>query len=165
MSVSDSLAAALDPYKNYRFRLRWGDKYVAGVTRVSALRRSTEVVRHSEGGQSGASRKSPGKTEYDAITLERGISCDRDFEEWANAVARPTPGDATDFRRDLVIELFDELGRLALRYKLFRCWVSEYQALPDLDASGSAVAIEQIKIENEGWVREDIGTPAATAIP
>lgn len=139
-----------DPYKNYRFRVKWDGRYVAGVGRISALRRTTEVVRHSEGGDPAGSRKSPGRTEYEAITLERGISHDTEFEEWANQTGGPAGG----FRKDLVIELYDDAGQLALAYKVYRCWVSEYQALPDLDAGSNAVAIETIKVENEGWERD-----------
>lgn len=152
--------AQVDPYKNYKFRVKWDNRYVAGVTRVGALRRSTEVVKHSEGGASGSSRKSPGRTDYDAITLERGITHDSEFEAWANRVwtlAEETES-GKDFRKDLTIEVYDETGQLVLAYRVFRCWVSEYQALPELDANGNAIAIEQIKIENEGWVRER-GTP------
>ena len=156
----------LDPYNNYSFRLKWDGRYVAGVTRVTALRRTTEVVKHNEGSNHGHSSKSPGRTEYEAITLGRGITQDKEFEKWANCVARRSPGpnNAIDFRKDITIELYDDTGRLAVAFKIFRCWVSEYQALPDLDASGSAVAIEQIKLENEGWERvESLSSVAETA--
>jgi len=168
MSELGSRRHNLDPYKNYRFRLKWDGRYVAGITRVTALRRTTEVVKHSEGGNPSQSRKSPGRTEFEAVTLERGITQDREFEEWANQVAsaNPSPDHPIDFRKDVVIELYDETGRLAIAYTLFRCWVSEYHALPDLDASSSAVAIEQIKLENEGWQRDDsIAPPADSAAP
>jgi phage tail-like protein len=156
MAELGSLYHSLDPYKNYRFRLKWDGRYVAGITRVTALRRTTEVVKHSEGGNVIQSRKSPGRTEFDAITLERGITQDREFEEWANRVApyTLTSESPVEFRKDVTIELYDDTGRLVVAYRLFRCWVSEYQALPDLDANGSAVAIEQIKLENEGWERD-----------
>jgi phage tail-like protein len=166
MAELGSLHPSLDPYKNYRFRLKWDGRYIAGVTRVTALRRTTEVVKHSEGGNVIQSRKSPGRTEFDAITLERGITQDREFEEWANRVApyTPTSEPPVEFRKDVTIELYDETGRLAVAYRLFRCWVSEYQALPDLDANGSAVAIEQIKLENEGWERDvSVAPPVESA--
>ena len=166
MSDQGSLRLNLDPYNNYSFRLKWDGRYVAGVTRVTALRRTTEVVKHSEGSNPGHSSKSPGRTEYEAITLGRGITQDKEFEKWASCVARRSPGpnNTIDFRKDIVIELYDETGRLAVAFKIFRCWVSEYQALPDLDASGSAVAIEQIKLENEGWERdESLSSVAETA--
>lgn len=146
----------VDPYRNYKFRVKWDGRYVAGVSRVGALRRKTEVVRHVEGGAGGGSRKSPGRTEYDAITLERGITHDTEFEAWANRVwtLEQEAGAGKDFRKDLTIEVHDETGRLVLAYHVVRCWVSEYQALPDLDASGNGIAIEQIKVENEGWQRD-----------
>jgi phage tail-like protein len=152
-------APPLEPYKNYRFRVKWDGRYVAGVSRVSALRRTTEVAKHQEGGEPRAARKSPGQTDYDAITLERGITQDTEFERWANAVFRLGGGTGAnlprDFRKDILIEIYNEAGELALAYKVYRCWVSEYQAIPELDAGASAVAIEQIKIENEGWERDD----------
>jgi phage tail-like protein len=150
-----------DPYKNFKFRVKWDGRYVAGVSKVSALRRTTEVTRHSEGGDPATSRKSPGRTEYEAITLERGITQDTEFEKWANQVWTLGAGPAGEFRKDIVIELYDEAGRIALAYKVYRCWVSEYQALPDLDANGNAVALEHIKVENEGWER-DTSVPALT---
>jgi phage tail-like protein len=168
MPAADDSAQHLDPYKNYRFRVKWDGRYVAGISKVGALRRTTEVVRHQDGGDPGTSRKSPGRTEYDAISLERGITHDREFEQWANAVWRfgggvgSEPG-PRDFRRDLIIEVYNEAGQLVLVYKVYRCWVSEYQALPDLDAGGNGVALEHIKVENEGWERDPgVGPPAAS---
>jgi phage tail-like protein len=155
-----------DPYKNFRFRVKWDGRYVAGVSRVGALKRTTEVVKHREGGEPGTSRKSPGQTDYEAITLERGVTHDHEFEAWANRVWAPGAGQGGaggDFRKDLVIEVYNEAGQLALAYKVYRCWVSEYQALPDLDANGNAVAIEQIKVENEGWERDTSVVPPGNA--
>ena len=133
-----------DPYKNFKFRVKWDGRYVAGVSKVSALKRTTEVVKHREGGDPSSSRKSPGRTEYDAITLERGVTHDVEFERWANKVWNFGAGlgaevSLRDFRKDLIIELYNEAGQLALAYKLYRCWVSEFQALPDLDANANAV--------------------------
>jgi phage tail-like protein len=149
----------VDPYKNFKFRVKWDGRYVAGISRVSALRRTTEVVRHREGGDPSSSHKSPGRTEYGPITLERGITHDTEFEQWANKVWRLGAGMGSevslkDFRKDIVLELYNEAGQLVLAFKIFRCWVSEYQVLPDLDANGGAVAIEHIKLENEGWERD-----------
>jgi phage tail-like protein len=142
-----------DPYKNFRFRVIWDDRPVAGVSRIGALKRSTEVVRHSEGGDAvHVSRKSPGTTEYESVTLERGLTADREFEKWASAVSSYSRrGPDKDFRKDVRLEVYDERGTMVLAYRLFRCWVSEYQALPELDASSNAVAIETIKLELEGW--------------
>ena len=149
----------LDPYKNFKFRLRWDGHYVAGLSKCSALKRTTEVVEHREGGDPSSSRKSPGRTEYDAITLERGVTHDLEFERWANKVWQHGAGlgaevSLKDFRKDIIIELYNEAGQLAIAYTVFRCWVSEYQALPELDANANAVAIQHIKLENEGWERD-----------
>jgi phage tail-like protein len=150
-----------DPYKNFKFRVKFaqGSGYVAGVSKVSMLKRTTEVVKHREGGDPSTSRKSPGRTEYDAITLERGVTHDTDFEIWAAKVWNIKTGlgsevSLADFRRDLIIDFYNEAGQLAISYHVFRCWVSEYQALPDLDANANAVALQHIKLENEGWERD-----------
>jgi phage tail-like protein len=149
-----------DPYKNFKFRVKWDGRYVAGISKVGALKRTTEVVKHREGGDPSSSRKSPGRTEYEAITLERGVTHDIEFEAWANKVWRLGQGPTKelslrDFRKDIILEVYNEAGQLALSYKIYRAWVSEFQALPDLDANANAVAIQTIKLENEGWERDD----------
>jgi phage tail-like protein len=151
--------ARFDPYKNFKFRIKWDGKYVAGLSKMSPLRRTTEVVRHRTGGDPSASHKSPGRTEYDAITLERGVTHDAEFENWANRVWQLGAGlgsevSLANFRKDIVIELMNEAGQLAIAYKVYRCWVSEFQALPELDANQTKVAIQHIRIENEGWERD-----------
>ena len=149
----------VDPYKNYKFRVKWDGRYVAGISRVSALVRSTEVVEHREGGDPSASHKSPGLTRYEPITLERGVTHDTAFEDWANLVWKLGAGLGAEvalkeFRKDIIIEFYNEAGQLVLAYRVYRCWVSEYQALPQLDADANAVAIQHIKLENEGWERD-----------
>src|SRR6478672_359870 len=148
-----------DPYKNFKFRVKWDGRYVAGLSKVGALKRTTEVVKHRDGADQSTSRKSAGRTEYDAITLERGVTHDPEFTKWANKVWNYGAGlgaevSLKDFRKDIIIEVYNESGQLAIAYKVYRCWVSEYQALPDLDANANAVAIEHIKLENEGWERD-----------
>ena len=146
-----------DPYKNFKFRVKWDGAYVAGISKVSGLKRSTEVVEHREGGDPSSARKSPGRTKFDSITLERGLTQDLAFANWANKVwllgGNPEVALA-DFRKDIVIDFYNEADQLVISYKVYRCWVSEYQALPDLDANANAVAIEHIKLENEGWERD-----------
>jgi len=148
-----------DPYKNFKFRVKWDGKYVAGISKVSSLKRTTEVVKHREGGDPSSSRKSPGRTEYDAITLDRGVTHDPEFEAWAGKVWNLGAGlgsevSLQDFRKDIIIEMYNEAGQLVIAYRIFRCWVSEYQAQPDLDSNANAVAIQHIKLENEGWERD-----------
>jgi phage tail-like protein len=155
-----------DPYKDFKFRVKWDGHYVAGISRVSALKRTTEVIEHREGGDPSTSRKSPGRTQYEAITLERGVTHDPDFEQWANQVWHFGAGPGAevslkDFRKDIVIELYNEAGQLVIAYKVFRCWVSEFQALPDLVADTGALAIQHIKLENEGWERDTSVTEPA----
>ena len=158
----------LDPYRNFKFRIYFAGRAapVAAVSKITGLKRTTEVVEHREGGDPSTSHKTPGRTKYEAITLERGVTQDKDFEEWANKVWNVSSGPGTevslkDFRRDLIIELLNEAGQTVLKYKVYRGWVSEYQALPDLDANANAVAIQHIKVENEGWERDDAFQEAA----
>lgn len=159
-----------DPYKNFKFRVKWDGRYVAGISKVGALKRTTEVVKHREGGDPSTVRKSPGQSSYEPITLERGVTHDLEFEKWANKVwsyanagasdeQRTKEISLADFRKDVTIDVFNEAGQKVISYYVYRCWVSEYQALPDLDASANAVAIQTLKLENEGWVR-DIGYTA-----
>lgn len=163
-------AQRFDPYKNFKFRVRWDGRYVAGVSKVSALKRTTEVVKHREGGDPSSSRKSPGRTEYEAVTLERGVTHDKEFEDWANRVW--TVGNSLgaevslkNFRKDIVLELYNEAGQLAIAYRLYRCWVSEYQAQADLDSNANAVLIQHLKLENEGWERDtDVVEPTETTL-
>jgi phage tail-like protein len=148
-----------DPYKNFKFRVRWDGRFVAGISKVSALKRTTDVIQHREGGDPSSIRKSPGRTHFEAITLERGITHDPEFERWANKVWNFGSGlgmeaSLKDFRKDIIIEVYNEAGQLALAYQVYRCWVSEYVALPELDANAGAVAIQSLKLENEGWVRD-----------
>jgi len=148
-----------DPYKNFKFRIKWDGKYVAGISKVSGLKRTTEVVKHREGGDPSSSRKSPGRTEYEALTMERGVTQDTEFEKWANKVWDYGAGlgaevSLKDFRKDILLELYNEAGQLVLSYNIYRCWVSEFQAMPDLDSNANAVAIQHIKLENEGWERD-----------
>ena len=150
-----------DPYKNFKFRVKFGTSpaYVAGVSKVSALRRTTEIVEHREGGDPSMSRKSPGRSKYEAITLERGVTHDTDFEAWASKVWNFAGGlgaesSLADFRKDIIIDVFNEAGQKVKSYHVFRCWVSEYQAASDFDANANAVLIVHIKIENEGWQRD-----------
>ena len=160
-----------DPYKNFKFKIKWDGRYVAGVSKVGALKRTTEVVKHREGGDPSSSRKSPGRTEFEAISLDRGVTHDTEFEKWANKVWNFGAGlgaevSLKDFRKDIIIELYNEAGQKVIAYKVFRCWVSEYQAQADLDANANAVLIQNIKLENEGWERDlEVVEPAELSLP
>ncbi len=149
-----------DPYMNFKFRVKWDGKYVAGLSKMSSLKRTTDVVKHREGGDPSSDRKSPGRTNFEAITLDRGVTHDLEFENWANKVWNFGAGlgsevSLKDFRKDVLIEIYNEAGQLAIAYKIYRCWVSEYQAIPDFDANANAIAIQHIKLENEGWERDE----------
>jgi len=155
-----------DPYKNYKFRVIWDGKQVVGISKISGLRRFTEPVIHRNGGEPNSHRVSPGTWKYEPITLERGITHDTEFENWAN-LAHSIEGDAAmslkNFRKDIIIELLNIQGAVVLRYKVYRCWVSCYQALPALDANANAVAIESIVLQNEGWERDTaVSEPSET---
>jgi phage tail-like protein len=143
----------------FKYQLKWDGKYVAGISKMSALKRTTEVIEHRSGGDPSTSHKSPGRSKYDAITLERGLTQSMDFHDWAGLVWNYGSGlgsevSLANFRKDIYLEFYNEAGQLVIAYKIFRCWVSEYQAMPDLDANANAIAIEHIKLENEGWERD-----------
>ncbi len=146
----------LDPYKSFRFLvyLETSTTPVAGVSKVGGLKRSSDVIEYKEGGNT-IIRKGLGRTKYEPITLERGVTHDKDFEDWANAAQvldKGAPSQSLkNLRKEIRIDLLNEAGQPVHRYIIHRCWVSEYQALPDLDAGGNAVALEHIKLENEGW--------------
>ena len=149
-------ATRFDPYKSFMFRVKWDGQYVAGLSKMGALKRSTDPVIHREGGDPTTERKSPGKSKYDAVTLERGVTHDPAFEQWANLVhSLKDPISLKNFRKDVTVDVFNEADQKVLSYHLYRCWVSEYQALPQLDAATAAVAIETIKLELEGWERDE----------
>ncbi|MGH2374553.1 MAG: phage tail protein [bacterium] len=151
-----------DPYKGFKFRIKWNGKYVAAVQRVSALRRTTEVIEFREGGDPSSTRKLPGLTRYHPITLEAGIICDPAFEDWANLVSDFAQRGATTlrtFRKDLAIDLYDEQDRLVKRYFVHRAWISEYVAVSDLDSNVSEIALTKITIEHEGWERDRTVAP------
>ena len=154
-------ANRFDPYKSFMFRVKWDGEYVAGLSKMSALRRTTDPVTHREGGDPSHERKSPGTTKFDAVTLERGRTHDPAFEAWANLIhSLDSPISLASFRKDIVVDVYNEANQKVLSYKLFRCWVSEYTALPALDAGSAAVAIESIKLEREGWERDEaVGEP------
>jgi phage tail-like protein len=149
----------LDPYKNFKFRLKWDGIYVAGVSKMSALKRTTEVVEHRSGGDPSTSHRSPGRNKFDPLTFERGLTQDTNFHDWAALVWNVGAGlgsevSLANFRKDIYLEVYNEAGQLVIGYKIYRCWVSEYQAMPDLDANANAIAIEHIKVETEGWERD-----------
>jgi phage tail-like protein len=152
-------AARLDPYKNFKFRVKWDGRYVAGISKVGMLKRTTEVIEHRDGGAPSTVGKNPGQTKYESISLERGVTHDKEFEQWANKVWNYGSGlgaevSLKDFRKDIIIELLNETGQVAIAYKIYRCWVSEFQALPELDANANAVAIQILMLQNEGWERD-----------
>ena len=158
-------AQRFDPYKNFKFRVKWDGNYVAGISKVGGLKRTTEVVSHREGGDPSTPRHSPGTSKYEPIMLERGVTHDKAFEQWANKVWNWGSGlgaevSLQDFRKDIIIELMNEAGQVAIAYKVYRCWVSEFTSLPELDANANAVAIQSIQLQNEGWERDyDVTEP------
>ncbi len=157
----------IDPYKNFRFKLKWEGKYVAGVSKVSALNPTTDVVTYRSGRDSLESRSLPGKNTYEAITLERGVTYDMNFEQWANmfwdyhnTTTDDQAGDSgnkdvsmNDFRKDMILEMYNEAGQKVMAYNIYRCWPSEFTAMPELGENGNTVLIQSMKLQNEGWER------------
>ena len=159
MPLFENNPERIDPYKNFKFKVYIDGVAVAGVTKVSALKRTTEVIEHRSGGDSSTVIRTPGQTKFESITLEQGVTHDKTFEQWANKVWYVDGGDGgesslKDFRKDVILVLHDESGAPVIKYKVRRCWVSEFQAMPELDASGNAIAISTLKLENEGWIRD-----------
>ena len=156
MAIFPVNTARFDPYKSYRFLVYFGQSTtaVAAVSKVTAIKRSSDVIEYKEGG-SGITLKGLGRTKYEPITLERGVTQDLDFITWADAAQKLDNGHPTTslarLRREIRIQLLNEEGQPVHGYIIHRCWVSEFQALPDLDAGGTTVALEHIKLENEGW--------------
>lgn len=147
----------IDPYKNFRFRVRWDGLIVAGVSKVGALKRSTEVVPHREGGDISTPRLSPTTTKFDPISLERGITFAPEFEAWVNMVYSAEGDGGVSlfrFRKDIRIELLNLQGTIVRAYNVMRCWPSEFTALPELDANGSGIAFESLTLQNEGFERD-----------
>lgn len=148
-----------DPYKSFKFRVKWDGRYVAGVSYLSSLHRTTAVVNYREGGDPSRVRKSPGQTGFDPLVLRRGVTHDAEFEDWADLVWRlgATAGHEVslkDFRRDVIVELLNEAGQVVKAYRVYRCWPSQYRALSDLDAAGDEVVYEELVLEHEGWERD-----------
>lgn len=155
-----------DPYRNFKFKIKWDGQYVAGLSKCSAIKKTTESATWYEAGDQSVPRKLPGKTTYDPITLSAGVTHDTTFEDWANLVNN-YQGEAAmslkNFRKDLTLEICNLQGTTVLAYNVFRCWVSEYTAIPELDAAGNAVMIQMIKLEHEGWERDrSVTEPAET---
>ena len=155
-----------DPYKQFKFRVKWDGRYIAGISNVSELKRETEVVTHREGGDPSSVRKSPGQTTYEPIVLVRGRTHDTEFEKWVNKVWNFGAGlgaevSLADFRKDIIIDLFNEAGQKVMSFKVYRCWPSEYVALGELDANDTCVAFESITLQHEGWERDyDVTEPS-----
>ncbi len=149
----------LDPYKQFKFRVKWDGQYIPGILRISGLHRETEVVVMRKGSESNVVHKLPGRTDYQPITLERGLTHDTAFEQWANKVWNlgASPGNEVslkDFRKDMVIELLNEAGQMVMAFHVYRCWPVKYNAVEALDANNPNIAIESIVLEHEGWVRD-----------
>ena len=158
-------AQRFDPYKNFKFRVKWDGRYVAGVSKVSMLKRTTEVVSHRDGGDLSTPRHAPGSTKFEPITLERGVTLDHSFEEWANRVYSTNSKGTVSldgYKRNLTIEVRNVSGIVVLQYEVTRAWVSEYVALPDLDANANAVMLEHVVVQNEGWQRSPTFVPTGT---
>lgn len=147
-------AKRIDPYKTYRFQLKWDGATVLGVMKASPLKRSTDVIKHRDGSDPGAGRKSPGRTKYDTITLQRGITCDPHFQQWASKI-NADPGDGTIDpaipRKECALEVLNERGRVARRYLLHGCLVSDYTVAKILDSSSNAIPIKSITLKLDGW--------------
>ncbi len=147
-----------DPYRTFKFQILIDGQPVAGLKKMGALKKKTESVKWRSAGDPSHERQLPGGTSYEPITLEQGLSHDPVFENWANLV-NSIQGDGgmslKNFRKDIVINVLNLQGQVAITYKIYRAWVSEYQALPEFDAGTmNAVGIQTITLQHEGWERD-----------
>jgi phage tail-like protein len=157
-SVS-STSQSPDPYLNFKFRIKWQGKYVAGLSKCSPLKRSTEATPFREGGDPSTNRVLPGQTKFEPITLERGMTQDLEFETWVSQVWNYRAGQGMEsslanFRRNITLEFYNAAGQLVYAYNIYNAWPSEYTAVPELDSSANAVAIQTLVLQNEGWERD-----------
>jgi phage tail-like protein len=159
-------AHRIDPYKNFRFQVVWDGQVVAALSKMSAVKRTTEAIEWRAAGDSGIVRKMPGRTKIEPVTLERGLTHDRQFLNWANQVNNPDGNAANsllNYRKTVRVIVHNMQGTPVMAVNLLRAWVSEFQALPEFDANANAVAIETVKLECEGIVIDDAVTePAET---
>jgi phage tail-like protein len=147
----------VDPYANFRFKVLFGTDVVAGASKISGLKATTDPLSYRDGGNNSTPYLQPGLTKFEPITIERGITHDTQFEEWALKVFHPQSPllvSLATFRRDLTIELYNLQGVKVRAWNAFRCWVSEFHAVPELDANAAAVAFESIVLQNEGFLRD-----------
>ncbi len=152
-------ALSRDPYKNYRFRVKLDNNYVAGVSAVSAISKKIEGISYRAGDDDTTSYSTPGLTSYEPVTLSRGITKNIEFHNWAKTLNPAGGYDQNNVRKDVTIELHDDSGAIGdktkkLSYKLLNCWVSEYKALPDLKADGNEIAIQSLTLQHEGFIKE-----------
>jgi phage tail-like protein len=147
-----------DPYRTFKFQVIIDGRPVAGLKKMGALKKSTESVKWRSAGDPSHERVMPGGTKYEPVSMEQGLTHDPVFEQWANLVNN-IQGDAAmslkNYRKDIIINVLNLQGQVAFTYKLYRAWVSEYQALPDLDAGNmNTVGIQHITLQHEGWERD-----------
>jgi len=150
MPAPKKIRERYDPYRNYKFRVKWDGRLVAGITHVSGLKWVTDVVEYRQG-SGGPPQKLPGRTSFEPITLERGITNDPAFETWAKKV-KDVKGPSLKLRKEVRIEVYSEAGALMLAYEVHRCWPSEYVALSSLDIDERRL-IQSLTLQHEGWER------------
>ncbi|MEL6347119.1 MAG: phage tail protein [Myxococcota bacterium] len=151
----------LDPYKNFKFRVKWDNRYVAGLSKMSAIKRTTEAIEWREAGGPSLVRKLPGRTKCEPVTLEVGLTHDTQFMDWADQVHNPegdARGSLLNYRKEVTIEVLNLQGKKVMAFTLHRAWPSEFQAIPEMDANANAVAIQMLKLEYEGFSVDEATT-------
>lgn len=155
-------ASQFDPYRTFKFRVRFGNTTVAGISKVSMLTRTVTPNELKEGGDMFGPRQNPSAVHYEDVTLEKGLTASNEFEDWANAVVQlqVDPGSVSGFKRTVYIDVFDLNGnpldgksQPITSYKLNKCWITKYSALPELDAGSGGVGIQSVTLRHEGWER------------
>jgi phage tail-like protein len=147
----------LDPYKNFKLRVTWDGSSVPGVDRASPLGWQADVTEYRDGADPDTVHHLPGRIHYEAIALEREVTRDTAFEQWADQVRRLSPGagqTGASYRKNIRVEVLDAAGRVVLAYDAYQCWPSGYRVLAGLDAAGRGRVTEELTLSCEGWQRD-----------
>lgn len=153
-----------DPFRGFKFKVVIPGLTKAGFSKVSGLKEATEVTTYREGTDAVTSRKLPGLTEYDNVTLEQGLSKDNGFRDWRKQIvnlAKEAGADGTGpagvapplaFRKTVTISLYDKAGTEVKQWQLREAWPASLE-VADLDAMSSDVVIESLELAHEGMIQ------------
>jgi len=156
------MSSPSDPGRNFRFRVKWNDRYAAGFADASPLPVDLKSPRRRESGGPPPAIGPEGQGTPFFINLDRGLAFDLSFEQWISMVRcyGPATGKGSllvEYKRPLTIEMSDEDGKVVRTYHLSRCWVTEYTAFPKPDALSTEIAIEHLRLGFDAWKQDPPG--------